>query len=89
MPEGTLILRVVVEGKKKDYIGICKEEYRRTTDPSKNVLVQELLEIGKRFEIITRIEFVAEAPKEEPIPFDPEKQEKLEKLQKVPYEQNI
>lgn len=72
-------LRVKVEGAKKGCIGISKEEYRKRTSDSQEVLFLELLEISKRYKTITRVEFMAEESQEIK-PFDPKKSLKLQEM---------
>ncbi|GAI33755.1 unnamed protein product, partial [marine sediment metagenome] len=72
-------LRVKVEGAKKGCVGFYKEEYRKRTNDSQEVLFLELLEISKRFKTITRIEFMAEESQEIK-PFDPRKSVKLQEI---------
>lgn len=77
MPQ--IVLKIKVEGVKKDCIGIHKEEYRKRTGDSQEVLFLELLEISKRYKTITRVEFTAEESQEMK-PFDPKKSVKLQEI---------
>lgn len=72
-------LRIKVEGAKKGCIGISKEEYRKRTSDSQEVLFLELFEITKRYKTITRVEFVAEESQEIK-PFDLSKSLKLQEI---------
>ena len=72
-------LRVKVEGAKKGSIGIYKEEYRKRTSDSQEVLFLELFEIAKRYKTITRVEFIAEESQEIK-PFDLSKSLKLQEI---------
>ena len=80
-------LKVKVEGAKRGCIGISKEEYRKRTNDSQEVLFLELLEISKRFKTTTRIEFMAEESQEIK-PFDPRKSLKLQEIWKELMDQN-
>lgn len=72
-------LKVKVEGVKKGCIGFYKEEYRKRTNDSQEVLFLELLEISKRYRAITRVEFTAE-DLQEIKPFDLKKSVKLQEM---------